>query len=80
MNYKFADDKAHHETVCEVHDAVSTTGPTSPGHPLQGPSKPTSRENFQVSHKEINLYSHWPQKYFLGRLLLGDLSDVMEKA
>ncbi|XP_057202335.1 uncharacterized protein LOC130561779 [Triplophysa rosa] len=23
MNYKFADDKVHHETVCVVHDAVS---------------------------------------------------------
>lgn len=43
MNYKFADDKVHHETVCEVHEAVSTTGPTSPWHPLHGPTKPTAR-------------------------------------
>lgn len=30
MNFKFADDKVHHETVCEVHEAVNTTGLTSP--------------------------------------------------
>ncbi len=32
---------------------------------------------------EEAVYSHWPQIYFLGRLLLGelsDISDVMEKA